>query len=55
LFKAMLAGQHHIRGLSNADMRAFLEWSPYLRDLADNPKKQSAKASRILTRLHAHN
>ena len=54
LFKAMMAGQHHIRGLCNADMRTCLQGSPHLRDLADNPKKQSAKVSRILSRFHAH-
>ena len=54
LFKAMMAGQHPIRGLSNADLRAYLEGSPQLRDLAADPKKQSAKVSRILSRFHAH-
>jgi hypothetical protein len=54
LFKAMMAGQHHIRGLSNADMRTCLEYSPHLRDLADYPKKQNAKVNRILSRFHAH-
>jgi hypothetical protein len=54
LFKAMMAGEHHIRGLSNADIRTRLEGSLHLRDLADNPKKQSAKVSRILSRFHAH-
>ena len=54
LFKAMMAGEHHIRGLSNADIRRCLQWSPHLRDLIDNPKKQSAKVSRILSRFRAH-
>jgi hypothetical protein len=54
LFKAMMAGEHCIRGLSNADIRTFLESSPHLRDLAHNVKKQSAKVSRILSRFHAH-
>ena len=54
LFKAMMAGEHHIRGLSNADMRMFLKDSSHLRDLAHDPKKQSAKVSRILSRFHAH-
>jgi 5'(3')-deoxyribonucleotidase len=54
LFKAMMAGEHHIRGLSNADIRTCLENTLHLRDLADNPKKQSAKVSRILCRFHAH-
>jgi hypothetical protein len=54
LFKAMMAGEHCIRGLSNADIRTLLESSSHLRDLARNPKKQSAKVSRILSRFHAH-
>ena len=54
LFKAMMAGEHHIRGLSNADIRMCLQGSIHLHDLADNPKKQSAKVSRILSRFHAH-
>src|SRR4029434_2503909 len=40
LFKAVMAGHHHIRGLSNSDIRASLEDSPHLRDLALNPKKR---------------
>jgi hypothetical protein len=40
-----MGGQHHIRRLSNADLRACLEGSPRLQDLADEPKKQSAKVS----------
>jgi hypothetical protein len=51
LFKAMLAGQHHIRGLSNADLRTCFKDSPHLRDLVDNPTKQSAKVSRIFGRF----
>ena len=46
--------QNQKRGLSNSDIRASLEDSPHLRDLALNPKKQSAKVSRILNRFHAH-
>jgi len=54
LFQAMMAGEHCIRGLMNADIRARLEDSPHLRDLAHYPKRQSAKVSRILSRFHAH-
>jgi hypothetical protein len=54
LFKAMMLGEHYIRGLCNADIRSSLESSPHLRDFAGNPKKQSAKVSRILSRFHAH-
>jgi hypothetical protein len=45
LFKAMMADEHHIRGLSNADIRTCLEGSPHLRDLIDNPKKQSENSA----------
>jgi hypothetical protein len=54
LFKAMMAGEHPIRGLSNADIRTCLKNTLHLRDLADHPKKQSAKVSRSLSRFHAH-
>jgi hypothetical protein len=54
LFKAMMAGEHHIRGLSNADMRTRLGDSAHLRNLAPYPKKQSAKVSGILSRFHTH-
>jgi hypothetical protein len=54
LFKAMMAGEHPIRGLSNAEIRSMLNHTPYLQELANNPKKQSAKVSRILSRFHAH-
>jgi len=54
LFKAMMAGEHHIRGLSNADLRMCLQGSLHLQNSADNPKKQSARVSRILSRFHAH-
>ena len=54
LFKAMMAGEHNIRGLSNVDIRSLLDHTPHLRELAHNPRKQSAKVSRILSRFHAH-
>jgi hypothetical protein len=54
LFKAMMAGEHCVRGLSNADIRTRLEGSPHLQDLANDPKRQSAKVSRILNRFHVH-
>jgi hypothetical protein len=49
-----MAGEHYIRRLSNADIRTCFESSPHLRDLGNDPKKQSAKVSRILSRFHAH-
>jgi hypothetical protein len=50
----MMAGEHCIRGLSNPDLRALLEASPHLRDLSDDPRKQNAKVSRILSHFYAH-
>jgi hypothetical protein len=42
------------RGLSIADIRMCLRDSMHLQDLADNPEKQCARVSRILSRFHAH-
>ena len=46
--------EHCIRGLSNADIRGRLESTSHLRDINNNPNKQSAKVSRILSRFHTH-
>jgi len=54
LFKAMMSGEHCIRGLSNADIRTHLEGSLHLQDFANDVKRLSAKVSRILSRFHAH-
>ena len=53
LFTAIMAGEHCIRGFSNADIRQRLENSPHLQDLQD-ARRQSAKVSRILNRFHVH-
>ena len=53
IFRAKLAGQHMIRGFSNPDIRQILKDSPHLKDIAD-PKRKSAKISRLLNRCHAH-
>jgi DNA-binding MarR family transcriptional regulator len=50
----MMAGEHCIRGFSNADIRTRLDGSSHLLDLADDLKHQSAKISRILNRFHVH-
>jgi hypothetical protein len=42
-----------IRGFCNAGIRQILEDSPHLNAVAD-PKRKSAKISRILKRCHAH-
>src|SRR5437867_975563 len=46
-------GQHMIRGFSNPDIRNKLKDSPHLKDIAD-PRRQSAKVTRIFNRCHAH-
>ena len=49
-----MAGQHQIRGISNADLRTCLQDSPLLAAQRDDAGSQSAKVSRILSRFHAH-
>ena len=53
IFRALLAGQHMIRGFSNPDIRHILKDSAHLNGIA-NPKRQSSKVMRILNRCHAH-
>jgi hypothetical protein len=53
LFQALLSGEHTIRGFSNPDIRSKLQDSPHLKTIAD-PRRQSAKVTRILNRCHAH-
>ena len=53
IFRALLAGEHTIRGFANPDIRNRLKDSPHLKHLTD-PQRQSAKVSRILGRCHAH-
>jgi hypothetical protein len=53
LFQVMLNGQHCVRGFSNPDIRDKLHDSPFLKTVPD-PKRQSAKVSRLLHRCHAH-
>ena len=53
IFRALLAGQHMIRGFTNPDLRQIFKDSPHLKDIAD-PKRQSAKITRLLNRCHAH-
>ena len=53
IFRALLGGQHMIRGFSNPDIRQILQDSPHLKDITD-PRRQSAKVTRIFNRCHAH-
>ena len=53
LFKAVMSGEHTIRGFTNADIRAQLQGSRHFRGIRGN-RRQSAKVTRILRRLHLH-
>jgi hypothetical protein len=53
IFRALLDGQHMIRGFSNPDIRQKLKDSPHLQHIVD-PRRQSAKVTRIFNRCHAH-
>src|SRR5213080_78158 len=53
LFRALLDGQHMIRGFYNPDIRNKLKDSPHLKEILD-PRRQSAKVTRIFNRFHAH-
>jgi hypothetical protein len=53
IFRALLGGQHMIRGFSNPDIRKILKDPPHLKDITD-ALRQSAKVTRIFNRCHAH-
>ena len=53
IFRALLDGQHMIRGFSNPDIRQELQDSPHLKGITDR-RRQSAKVTRIFNRCHAH-
>ena len=56
IFRALLAGQHMIRGFSNPDIRQILQDSPHLNGIAD-PKRQSSQGhphSQPLPRSRTH-
>ncbi len=53
IFRALLDGQHVIRGFSNPDIRNKLKDSPHLKGISDT-RLQSAKVTRIFNRCHAH-
>src|SRR5207244_1768384 len=52
IFRALLGGQHMIRGFSNPDIRQLLQESPHLKDISD-PRRQSAKATANVTGVAA--
>lgn len=54
LFHAVMSGDHCVRGFDNRAIRAHLEDTPHLRALRGDERRQGAKVTRILHRLHAH-
>ena len=54
LFLSIMDGNHCLRGFSNRDIRQRLVSTPHLRQCVSNPKKASAKVSRIFRRFRAH-
>jgi hypothetical protein len=53
IFRAVMDGAHHIGGFRNADLRQRLAGTGHFNP-DDGPKRLSAKAGRILHRLHVH-
>jgi hypothetical protein len=53
IFRALLSGDHTLRGFSNPELRDKLRDSPHLKNIED-PKRKSGKVTRILGRCHAH-
>jgi hypothetical protein len=54
LFKAVMQGGHNVRGFTNRDIRCQLAGTSHLTGLRSDPRRQSAKVSRLLHRLHLH-
>ena len=47
-------GGDNLRGFTNRDLRTRLESTSHLAQQLGDPKRESAKVSRILHRFHAH-
>ena len=54
LFRAVINGEHSLKGFANRDIRRKLEAAPQFKTWDKDPKKQSSKVSRILRKFHAH-
>jgi hypothetical protein len=54
LFKAVMNGDHCVRGFTNADVRKFLASSVHFKGRRQDERRQSAKVTRIFQRLHTH-
>lgn len=53
LFHAVMDGAHTLRGFANQDLRQRLSCTDHLRNITE-PRRQSAKVTRLLHRFHAH-
>ncbi|MBZ5495093.1 MAG: hypothetical protein LAP85_01710 [Acidobacteriia bacterium] len=54
LFRAVMDGEHCVRGFTNRDIRTKLQLTQHLRACGQDRKKASSKVSRIFRRFHAH-
>jgi hypothetical protein len=54
LFHALMDGAYNLRGITNHDLRTRLASTSHLAKQRGDPKRESAKVSRILHRFHAH-
>jgi len=54
LFRAVMAGEHLLRGFRNSDIRRQLRDTHHLDGLQHAPRRAGAKVSRILHRFHVH-
>jgi hypothetical protein len=54
LFRAVMDGEHCLRGFTNRDIRSKLQSTQHLRSIGQDRKKASSKVSRIFRRFHAH-
>ena len=54
LFRAVLDGADCLQGFTNRDVRSRLHNTCHLRRQRGDPKRESAKVSRLLHRFHAH-
>jgi hypothetical protein len=54
LFRAVMDGEHYVRGFVNRDIRERLATTPCFAGMRKDQSRQSSKVSRILHRFHAY-
>jgi hypothetical protein len=54
LFRAVMNGEHNLSGFRNRDLRRYLLRSIWFQGIRGDERKQSAKVTRMLQRLHGH-